>query len=151
VTVYDSLHCLLDHERLLFHCDKWRIPAHTFNCLEWCLSVKSLTDLSATLCNMTDSCEWIMCPSGPSADRKQNTHLIGSSFVICISVAMGMRVYQTIVQQRSIPCCHENLVSEALPSRWSYCSFQASMSQYVATNFLLLLEHPSTQCSVKFL
>jgi hypothetical protein len=24
MTVYDSLHSLLDHERLLFHCDEWR-------------------------------------------------------------------------------------------------------------------------------
>jgi hypothetical protein len=24
MTVYDSLHSLLDHERLLFHCDQWR-------------------------------------------------------------------------------------------------------------------------------
>jgi hypothetical protein len=25
---YDSLHTLLDHERLLFHCDKWRTKNH---------------------------------------------------------------------------------------------------------------------------
>jgi hypothetical protein len=25
-----------------------------------------------------------------------------------------------------LPCCHENVVSEALPSRWADCSFQAS-------------------------
>jgi hypothetical protein len=42
MTVYDSLHSLLDHERLLFHCDEWRITAHTLNCLERRLSDESL-------------------------------------------------------------------------------------------------------------
>jgi hypothetical protein len=28
MTVYDSLHSLLDHERLLFHCDEWRTVNH---------------------------------------------------------------------------------------------------------------------------
>jgi hypothetical protein len=62
----------------------------------------------------------------PGADRKQNTHLKCSSVVICVSVAMGMLVYQTVVQQRSIPQCHGNVFSEALPSRWSYFGFLAS-------------------------
>jgi hypothetical protein len=31
------------------------------------------------------------------------THLNGSSVVICISVATGMHVYQTVFQQWSIP------------------------------------------------
>jgi hypothetical protein len=48
------------------------------------------------------------------------------SVVICISVATGMRVYQTVVQQRPIPRCHGNVLSEALPTRWSYSGFQAS-------------------------
>jgi hypothetical protein len=39
----------------------------------------------------------------PVADRWQNIHLNRSSVVICVSVAMVMRVYQTSVQQRSIP------------------------------------------------
>jgi hypothetical protein len=39
MTVYDSLHSLLDHQRLLFHCDEWRktnsrshleLPCRTF-------------------------------------------------------------------------------------------------------------------------
>jgi hypothetical protein len=34
MTVKDSLHSLLDHERLLFQCDEWRrIPAHILNSL----------------------------------------------------------------------------------------------------------------------
>jgi hypothetical protein len=47
VTVHDSLHSLLDHERLLFLSDEWRtkVPADTLNCLdrhlsdEWILEV----------------------------------------------------------------------------------------------------------------
>jgi hypothetical protein len=31
MTVHDSLHSLLDHESLLFHCDEWLIIAHTLN------------------------------------------------------------------------------------------------------------------------
>jgi hypothetical protein len=38
----------------------------------------------------------------PGADREQNTYLIGSSVVICISVDKGMHVYWTVDQQRSI-------------------------------------------------
>jgi hypothetical protein len=37
------------------------------------------------------------------ADRTQNKHLNGSSVVVCVSFDTGMRVYQTVVQQRSIP------------------------------------------------
>jgi hypothetical protein len=29
MTVYDSLHSLLDHERLLFHCDEWWTANHS--------------------------------------------------------------------------------------------------------------------------
>jgi hypothetical protein len=39
MTVYDSLHSLLDHERLPFRHDERRISAHTLNCLERCLSL----------------------------------------------------------------------------------------------------------------
>jgi hypothetical protein len=52
-----------------------------------------------------ESCESITCPFTTSADRKQNTQFNGSSIVICVSVASGMRVSQTVVQQRSIPPC----------------------------------------------
>jgi hypothetical protein len=38
-------------------------------------------------------------------DRKQNTHSSCSSVVICVSVAKVMCIYQTVVQQRSIPRC----------------------------------------------
>jgi hypothetical protein len=48
------------------------------------------------------------------------------SVVICVSVGTGMRVYETVVQQRSIPRCYGNVFSEALPNRWSYSGFQAS-------------------------
>jgi hypothetical protein len=41
MTVYDSLHSLLDHKRLLFHCDERRISVHTLNCLERCPSAES--------------------------------------------------------------------------------------------------------------
>jgi hypothetical protein len=41
LTLYDLLHFLLDHERLPFYYDERRIPAHTFNCLERCLSLES--------------------------------------------------------------------------------------------------------------
>lgn len=37
-----------------------------------------------------------------------------------------MRVYQTVVQQQSIQCCHGNVLREVLSSRWSYSCFQAS-------------------------
>jgi hypothetical protein len=33
---------------------------------------------------------------------------------------------QFAVQMRSLPCCHSNVLREAPPSRWAYCSFQAS-------------------------
>jgi hypothetical protein len=52
----------------------------------------------------------------PGADRKQNTRLNGSSVVFCLSVAMVMRVYQTVVHQRSIPRCQGNMLSEEPPS-----------------------------------
>jgi hypothetical protein len=42
VTVYDSLHSLLDHEHLLFHCDERRITAHILDCLGRHLSDESL-------------------------------------------------------------------------------------------------------------
>jgi hypothetical protein len=36
-------------------------------------------------------------------------------------------VYQQFaVQQHRLPCCHGNMLSEALASRWADCSFQAS-------------------------
>jgi hypothetical protein len=31
MTLHDSLHSLLDYERLLFHCDEWRSSTHTLN------------------------------------------------------------------------------------------------------------------------
>jgi hypothetical protein len=33
---------------------------------------------------------------------------------------MRMPVYKAVTQQRFIPRCHGNVLSEALPSRWSY-------------------------------
>jgi hypothetical protein len=42
MTVYDSFHSLLDHERLLFHRDEWWITVHTLNSLERRLSDESL-------------------------------------------------------------------------------------------------------------
>jgi hypothetical protein len=50
---------------------------------------------------------WIGCEI-LGANRKQNTPLNGSSVVFCISVVTGMYVHWTALQQRSIPCCHEN-------------------------------------------
>jgi hypothetical protein len=41
LTVYVSLHSLLNHERLPLYYDKRRIPAHTLNCLEQRLSLES--------------------------------------------------------------------------------------------------------------
>jgi hypothetical protein len=46
MAVYDSLHSLLDHERLLFLCDERRITADTLNCLERRLSDESLWRIS---------------------------------------------------------------------------------------------------------
>jgi hypothetical protein len=48
------------------------------------------------------------------------------SVVICVSAGMKMRVYQSVVQQLSIPRFHGNVLSEAPRSRWSYFGFQAS-------------------------
>jgi hypothetical protein len=62
----------------------------------------------------------------PGADSKQNTQLNSLFVVIGVSVTTGIRVHQTVVQQRSIPRCHGNVLSEALPSRWSYFGSQAS-------------------------
>jgi hypothetical protein len=31
MTIYASLHFLLDHERLLFHCDEWRTTNHSLH------------------------------------------------------------------------------------------------------------------------
>jgi hypothetical protein len=45
---------------------------------------------------------------------------------VLFSVAVKTRVHQTVARQRSIPRVHGNVLSEALSSRWSYCSFQAS-------------------------
>jgi hypothetical protein len=42
-----------------------------------------------------------------------------------------MRVYQTVVQQQSIPRCQGNMLSEAPQSRWSYSGFQASCHNIV--------------------
>jgi hypothetical protein len=54
---------------------------------------------------------------------------------MCVSVATGMCVYQTVVQKRCIPCFHGNVLSKALPNRWS---FSGVMSQYFvsSSNFL---------------
>jgi hypothetical protein len=41
LTVYDSLHSLLAHERLPVYYDERRNPALTLNCLERCLSLES--------------------------------------------------------------------------------------------------------------
>jgi hypothetical protein len=58
----------------------------------------------------------------PGADREQTTHLNRSSVVIRVSVAMVMRVYQTVFRQLSTP----RMLMEALPNRWSFYGFQAS-------------------------
>jgi hypothetical protein len=71
--------------------------------------------------------------------RIEDTTSNGSSVAICLSVVMGMRVYQTIVQQQSIPHYHRNMISEALPSRWSYSSFHVSchsMSLYTCLTLI---------------
>jgi hypothetical protein len=44
MTVYDSLHSLLDHERLLFHCDERRTMNHCSHTeLSWTTSVWRIT------------------------------------------------------------------------------------------------------------
>jgi hypothetical protein len=48
------------------------------------------------------------------------------SVVICASVATGIHIHQAVVQQRSIPRGHGNVLSEAASSRRSYFDFQAS-------------------------
>jgi hypothetical protein len=55
MTVSDLLHCLLEHERLLFHCDEWRITAHVLNCLERCLSDETRKSVFSDLLPNNDS------------------------------------------------------------------------------------------------
>jgi hypothetical protein len=46
-------------------------------------------------------------------------------FFSCIHCC-GNMFQQFAVQQWHLPCCQVNVLSEALPSRWADCSFQAS-------------------------
>jgi hypothetical protein len=56
MAVYDSLHSLLDHERLLFYCDEWRrITAHTLNCIAGRLPHESLTNIELTCPTLLNS------------------------------------------------------------------------------------------------
>jgi hypothetical protein len=66
MTAYDSLHSLLDQERLLFHCDEWRTKdsAHTLNCLERRLSDECpLKNLSLSfMFHVSVSLSWYKAP-----------------------------------------------------------------------------------------
>jgi hypothetical protein len=72
-------------------------------------------------------CQWITCPfmilCGP-----QTEHTL-ALFVWCylpIRCDGNGCSPKTVVKQRYIPRCHENVFSEAPPSRLLYCGFQAS-------------------------
>jgi hypothetical protein len=56
--------------------------------------------------------------SWPGADHRQNTMSYSSSVILRICC------HSYHVHQWFIPCCHGNVLSEAPPSRWSYCGFQ---------------------------
>jgi hypothetical protein len=73
----------------------------------------------------------LCCPVGCHGNIVFSNLLRGSesfiaAVVIWVSVDTGMRVYKTVVQQWSVPRCHENVFSEALPGKerlfWLYCS-----------------------------
>jgi hypothetical protein len=72
--------------------------------------------------------------SWPGADRRQNTHLNGSSVVICVSVATVMWVHQKPLSSN----CLFRIASEAPHSRQSYSGFEASCHNIIPIWFCLL-------------
>jgi hypothetical protein len=122
--------------------------------LHWTPSVRRLSDEYLTNLRLIPSAPLISLLQSPvrlapanelrvllwaGAERKQNTHLNVSSVVICLSVDTVMRIYQTVVQQRSIPRCHGNVLGEALPSRWSYSGFQPSCHNILLNVTIIIL------------
>jgi hypothetical protein len=94
-----------------------------YNCQESCIEDTALNTSSVILSVVTG----ILCLATCYVVTTRS--LI--SVVNCVFVAMVVRVYQTVVQQRSIPRCHGNVLSKALPSRWSYSGFQASRQNII--------------------
>jgi hypothetical protein len=120
MNVYDSLHSLLDHERILFHCDEWRRTNH-------CSHIELPSDFWIT------TPVWRMLSRLNSAERSHVFSL--HSFVrtkerwqfptvhvtACLSVSAGPCVNSvaTLLFHYS---CFQAVFSEPLPSTLLYSS-----------------------------
>jgi hypothetical protein len=130
MTVYDSLHSSLDHERLLFHCDDWRTTNHishaelSYEWLnDWIEFTNELSFITSGGLNSGHHLEQlihfvIICVFSVAPKRSNKLLSNGGPTVDCLTSWMCLPKRCLAMDYSGFQASYHNIINESCVSPW---------------------------------